>query len=131
VPRRAPRAFGHAEVYAALAALSFLAARFLPLLSLGYTCAFLRASGHPCATCGMTRAFVFLAHGEPLPALAASPLGALLALLAWGFALAAALRLLLGLAWPRLPAGLPRAAALAAAGGLLANWVYLVVASHP
>jgi hypothetical protein len=79
----------------------------------------------------MTRAFVFLASGNPLRALAASPLGALLALLAWSFALAAALRLALGLAWPRIPAGLPRAAALAGAGALLANWAYLVIASHP
>jgi len=131
VVRRAQRAVGHAEVFAAIAALAFLAARFLPLLALGARCPFLAATGQPCATCGMTRAFTFLARGEVVRALAASPLGALLAAGAWAFALAAALRLALGLPWPALPAWLPRAAALAGALGLLANWAYLVVARLP
>jgi hypothetical protein len=128
---RAPRRVGHAEVFAGLFALSFLAARFLPLLALGYVCPFRAATGLPCATCGMTRAWVALAHGEIPRALSASPLGALLAAAAWAFALAAALRLLLGLAWPRPRPGAARAAALLGLGALLANWAWLVVAVGP
>jgi hypothetical protein len=125
---RAPQRSGHAEVFAGLFALSFLAARFLPLLELGWACPFRAATGIPCATCGMTRALVALAHGDVPRALGASPLGALLAAGAWAFALAAGLRLLLGLGWPRLGARAARAAALVGLGALLANWAWLVVA---
>jgi hypothetical protein len=128
---RRERSFGHAEVFAGLFALSFLAARFLPLLDLGLTCPFLAATGHPCATCGMTRAFVFLARGEAGRALAASPLGALAAALAWAFALLALLRLALGRPWPRVGPGPARAAAMAGGIALLANWAYLVIAHSP
>ena len=62
--RRVAREFGHLEVFAALFALSFLAARLLPLLALPYACPFRALTGIPCATCGMTHAFVHLAHGE-------------------------------------------------------------------
>jgi hypothetical protein len=115
-------------VFAALFALSFLAARFLPLLELPYACPFRALTGLPCATCGMTHAFVYLAHGEPRAALAASPLGALLAAVAWALAAADAARLVLAR-----PAPLPRpggARALAVVGlvALLANWAFLVVA---
>jgi hypothetical protein len=125
------RAAGHAEVYALLAALSFLAARFLPVLELGFVCPFRALTGLPCATCGMTHAFVHLAHGEAAAALAASPLGALLAAGAWAFALAAVLRLALGLSWRPPGPGVARAAAAAAVGALLANWAFLVVARPP
>ena len=118
----ADRRYGHAEVFATLFGLSFLGARFLPLLEVGYACPFKAATGLPCATCGMTRAFVWMAHGEPLRALAASPLGAAAAALAWGFALAAGLRLLAGRPWPRVGPGLARGAALAGVAALLANW---------
>ncbi|HEY7725810.1 MAG TPA: DUF2752 domain-containing protein [Anaeromyxobacteraceae bacterium] len=128
---RAPLRTGHAEVFAGLFALSWLAARFLPLLEVGRACPFRAATGVPCATCGMTRAFVALAHGDVSRALAASPLGALLAAGAWAFALAAGLRLALGLPWPRLGAGAGRAAALVGLGALLANWAWLVVAVSP
>jgi hypothetical protein len=125
------RSFGHPEVFASLFALSFLAARFLPLLELGYTCPFHALTGLPCATCGMTRAFVFLAHGEAARALAASPLGAAAAALAWGFALLAALRMALGRPWPRVAPGAARAAAGLGGVALLANWAYLVIAHSP
>ena len=126
------RAFGHAEVFAAIFALSFLAARLLPLLGLPYACPFKALTGLPCATCGMTHAFVYLAHGELRAALAASPLGALLAGAAWLFAAADAAFFALALALP-LPLPGPRTArALAIAGliALLANWAFLVVANR-
>jgi Protein of unknown function (DUF2752) len=125
------REFGHAEVFAAIFVLSFLAARLLPLLSLPYACPFKALTGLPCATCGMTHAFVYLARGEVRAALAASPLGALLAGGIWLFAAADAA--FFALALP-LPAPGPRSArALVVAGliALLANWAFLVVAHRP
>jgi hypothetical protein len=124
------RAVGHAEVFAAIAALSFAAARFLPLLDLSYECPWRALTGLPCATCGMTHAFFHLAHGEAAAALHASPAGALLAGLAWAFAAAAALRLAAGLRWPSLTPGAARALAVVGAAALLANWAFLVVASR-
>jgi hypothetical protein len=121
---------GHAEVFAVLAALSFAAARFLPLLDVPYPCPFRALTGLPCATCGMTHAFVHLAHVEVAAALRASPAGALLAALAWTFAVVAALRPAAGLRWPSPSPGAARALAVAGAAALLANWAYLVVASR-
>ncbi len=127
-PAVSRRRFGHAEVYAALCALSFLAARTLPLLELPYACPFKALTGLPCATCGMTHAFVHLAHGQLAAAVAASPAGALAAACAWAFAAAAAVRLALGWRWPVIG---PNGARRLAAGGLLvvvANWAFLVLA---
>lgn len=120
------RRFGHAEVFASIFALSFLAARFLPLLGLGIQCPLRAATGIPCATCGMTHAFVALAHGEVRRAVAASPLGALLAGAAWAAVPLDLLRLALGRPLPS-----PSTRALRWAGGLglaalLANWAWLV-----
>ena len=125
-PRR--RELGHPEVFALLFAASFLAARFFPLLELGYPCPFKALTGLPCLTCGMTHAFVHLAHGEVVAAVAASPAGALLAACAWLLAVGDAVRLALAL-----PLSLPgpraaRALAWGVALALLANWGYLVVA---
>jgi hypothetical protein len=126
VPAR--RRFGQAEPFALLAGLSFLAARFLPLLDLPYACPWKALLGWPCATCGMTHAFVHLAHGQPGAALSASPLGALLAAGAWAFAAADALRLAAGLPLPRPGPRVARGCALASAAALLANWAFLVIA---
>ncbi len=122
------RSFGHVEVFAALGAASFLVARFLPVLELGYRCPLQAAAGIPCATCGMTRAFVFLARGDLGRALAASPLGALAAALAWALALAALLRLAVGWRWPPVPQPVARAVAAVGLCALLANWAWLVIA---
>ena len=127
----AHRRFGHAEVFAAIAALSFLAARFLPVLELGLDCPFKALTGLPCATCGMTHAFVRLAHGDLLAAVRASPAGALLAGGAWLFALADGVRVALGLPLPALGPRAYRALAAASAAALLANWAFLVVAHRP
>ena len=130
-PNGAAARFGHAEVFATLFLLSFLAARFLPLLALPYACPFKALLGIPCATCGMTHAFVHLAHGDVGAAVSASPAGALAAAAAWAFAVAAAVRPALGWRWPVLG---PRVTRALAAGGLLAvlaSWVFLVVAHRP
>lgn len=127
---RRDRTFGHVEVFAVIGAASFLAARLLPLLELGYQCPFKAATGIPCATCGMTRAFVYLARGDVALAFAASPLGAAAAVLAWALALAALLRVAVGWRWPEVPQPWARAAALAGLCALLANWAYVVIA-HP
>ncbi len=126
--RAAPaRAFGHPEVFALLFAASFLAARFLPVLDLAIPCPLRTLAGVPCATCGMTHAFVHLAHGEVRAAAAASPFGALLAAGAWLFAALDAGRLALRLPLPAPGPRLSRALASAGILALLANWVFLVV----
>ena len=121
------RRFGHAEVYAAIAALAFAAARLLPLLELPYLCPFQAATGLPCAACGMTHAFVHLAHGQVQAAVAASPLGAAVAALAWGFVLLDAGRLAVGLPLPRVGPRLASALARAGVVAVLANWLFLVL----
>lgn len=124
------RSFGHVEVFALIGAASFLVARFLPVLSLGYQCPLRAAAGVPCATCGMTRAFVHLARGDLGASLSASPLGALLAAAAWALAALAALRLVVGWRWPVVPERHARAAVLVGIGALLANWAWLVIAQR-
>lgn len=118
--------FGHPEVFAAIALLSFLVARFAPVLALPYRCPLLGLAGIPCATCGMTRAFVHLAHGDLGLALAASPLGALLAAAAWSYFLADAARVALGAPFPFPSARALRVAAVSAVAALLANWAWLL-----
>lgn len=128
VPRRA---FGHAEAYAAICALSFFAAWLVPIFGFRYACPFKALTGVPCATCGMTRAFVRLAHAEPAAALAASPFGALVAGAAWLFAVMVAVRFALALPSPGLRPGTVRALTIGGALALLANWAFLVVAHRP
>ena len=123
--RRTER-FGHVEVFAAIAALSFLVARFVPVLGVPYTCPLKGIAGIPCATCGMTHAFVHLAHGDLSLALRASPLGTLLAAGAWLFALADGARVALGAPLPVPSTRLLRAATAAGIVLLLANWAFLV-----
>jgi hypothetical protein len=127
----APSRFGHAEVLAAIAALSFLAARFVPVIGLFPPCPFREALGLPCASCGMTRAFVGLANGDLGAALAASPLGVLLAAGAWAFAALALVRPVLRFRWPDPAPGVARAAAVAAVAALLVNWGWIVAAGRP
>jgi len=113
-------------VFAAIAALSFLVARFLPVLALPYTCPARGLLGIPCATCGMTHAFVALAHGDLGAAVQASPLGAALAAGAWLYAVLDALRVALGRPLPELPPSRLRAATALGVAALLANWAWLL-----
>lgn len=56
-----------------------LAAALLPLDRIPYTlCTFLRITGYPCPSCGLTRGFVAMAHGQWLNVLHTCPLAALL-----------------------------------------------------
>lgn len=119
--------FGHPEVFAAIGALSFLVARFAPVLALPFTCPLKGLAGIPCATCGMTHAFVHLAHGELGHALAASPLGALLAGGAWAYAVLDLARWAAGAPLPVPSVRAVRAATAAAIALLLVNWAWLVV----
>jgi hypothetical protein len=125
------RRLGHLDVFAAIAGLSFLVARFLPVLAFPYTCPSRGLLGIPCATCGMTHAFVALAHGDLAGALHASPLGAALAAGAWGLALLDLGRLALGRPFPAVPAGALRLATGAGAVALLLNWAWLLVRPTP
>jgi hypothetical protein len=119
--------FGHPEVFAAIALLSFLVARFVPVLAIPFLCPLKGLAGIPCATCGMTRAFVHLAHGDLARALAASPLGAVLAAGAWLYALADLVRLAVGAPFPVASPRAVRAAAAVGIAALLANWAWLLV----
>ena len=84
--RALDRRFGHPEVFALMGAATFLVARFLPLLELPYRCPFKALTGLPCASCGMTHAFVHLAHGAVGAAWVANPFGVLLAAGVWIYA---------------------------------------------
>ena len=118
---------GIPEAFAAIAALSFLVARFLPVLDVHYQCTFRALTGLPCASCGMTHAFVALAHGDAGGAWAASPLGALVAGGAWAYALLDAARLALGLPWPRLSLPAWRGMAIAVVGATALNWGWMIL----
>ena len=123
--------FGVPEVFALIGLLSFAVARFLPVLALPYTCPMKGAFGIPCATCGMTHAFVALARGDLSGALAASPFGALLAAAAWAYAAADLTRAGLDLPFPVLDLRLQRAVVLAAAVALALNWAWLLSSGSP
>jgi hypothetical protein len=119
--------FGIPEVYAVIALLSFLVARFVPVLDLDYQCVFRTLTGVPCATCGMTHAFVYMAHGRIAEAFRWSPLGALLAAAVWIFAVADLLRVAAGWPFPAIPRRLVRPALYAGAAALIVNWGFLIV----
>jgi hypothetical protein len=124
--RKKAARLGHPEVFAAIAAASFLVARFVPVLELPFLCPLKRLAGIPCATCGMTHAFVHLAHGEVALALAASPLGALLAAALWAYAVLDLARVVTGVTLPLPGARAVRRAVIVGCVALLANWAYLV-----
>jgi hypothetical protein len=121
--------FGFPEVLALISALSFFAARFLPLLASPYRCPFRLLFGIPCMTCGMTHAFVHLAHGQVRDALAANPFGALLAAAVWLFAVADLSRAAVGAPFPELSGRGLRAVVATGFLALTVNWTYLLVRS--
>ncbi len=123
---RSPR-FGLLEVYAVLAVGSFLVARFVPVLELfHFPCPFLALTDHPCATCGMTRAFVSLAHGELAAAIRWSPAGAALAAGAWAFGFADLARVAIGRPLPAVSPRALRRGAIAGTAALALNWAWLI-----
>jgi hypothetical protein len=118
---------GIPEAFAAVAALSFLAARFVPVLDIHYECTFRALTGLPCASCGMTHAFVALARGDPGGAWSASPLGALVAGGAWLYAILDAGRWAAGLPWPRLGERAWRGMAVGLVGAAALNWGWMLL----
>ncbi|MDD5678455.1 MAG: DUF2752 domain-containing protein [Kiritimatiellae bacterium] len=64
---------------AIIAGGALLGVALLPLDRIPYTiCTFLRLTGYPCPSCGLTRGFVAMAHGQWLTVLHTCPLAALL-----------------------------------------------------
>lgn len=121
------RTFGHAEVFASIALMSFAIARFFPVLSVPYVCPSKALFHLPCPTCGMTHAFVALAHGDLAGAFLSSPAGTLLAAGAWALAVADLVRLALG---APLPVVSPRTGRLLVAAGVvvgLSSWAIVLV----
>lgn len=123
--------FGVPEVFALLGLLSFLVARFLPLFSVPYRCPMKGIFGLPCMTCGMTHAFVHLAHGAAAAAFGASPFGALLAVAAWLYSALDISRAALDLPFPFLDLKLQRALVAVAACALALNWAWLLSHGSP
>lgn len=123
--RRTAR-FGVPELFALAGVASLVAARFLPLLEAGLGCPFRALTGLPCASCGMTHAFVALAHGRVVEAVAASPAGAALAGSAWLYAALDLARAALGLPWPMLPERAWRMMAAAGIGAVALNWAWML-----
>jgi hypothetical protein len=123
--RRIPR-FGVPEVFALIGLLSLLVARFAPVLSIPYTCPMKGAFGIPCASCGMTHAFVALAHGDVPGAVGASPFGSLLAAGVWLYAGLDLVRAAFDLPFPFLDLKLQRALVAVATLALAVNWAWLL-----
>ena len=117
---------GIPEAFALLGAVSFLAARLLPLLEIHSECPFRLMTGLPCVTCGMTHALVALARGDLAAAWAASPLGVLLAGGAWLYSLLDLARVALGLPWPTIPQRAWRVLAVAALSAAALNWAWML-----
>ena len=119
--------WGITEVYAAIGLLSFVVARFVPVLAVHVECPLRATLGIPCATCGMTHAFVYLAHGHVADAFRWSPLGAALAAALWAYAVADGVRVLAGWPLPALSQRLARRIVFSGVVALLANWAYLLL----
>jgi hypothetical protein len=117
-------------IYSAMGLALLLAARFYPFETHPVVVCPLRAWAHvPCLTCGMTRAFVRIVHGQWGGAFRVSPLGALLALLAAGFAVYALLRLVVlrRSVELRLSRGEALGVRIGTVAGVLGNWLYLLL----
>lgn len=64
---------------ACVTGVGLLLAAILPSDGVPYApCMFLRFTGYPCPSCGLTRGFIAMAHGQFLSALQMCPLAALL-----------------------------------------------------
>ncbi len=117
---------GIAELYAFLGVASFLVARFVPVLSVNYPCPLRTLLHVPCATCGMTHAFVYLAHGELARALQWSPAGVGLAALIWALSAADLVRVAAGRPLPEVPQRWLRRGVAAGLAVLAVNWAWML-----
>lgn len=119
----------HLLAFGGIAAVVLLIARILPVLPLPSVCGLRNATGLPCPTCGMTRAFVRVTHGELAAAFQVSPLGTALCFGAIGLVAWTVLRLTVvkrGFVLT-LSRREKRGWAIAAGVVLATNWVYLLV----
>jgi hypothetical protein len=124
----------HEAIWAPLAVLGFLIARFFPfeLLNLG-PCPWRFMTGVPCPTCGGTRAVMALSRLEVPAALELNPLVAAAGVAAAVYVVHALGVWLLGWRRWRPSVSSPRALMalrVGAVAALLLNWAYLVLA-HP
>jgi hypothetical protein len=107
------------------------AAAVFPFSTLPKLCAFLLLTDLPCLTCGMTRSWVALVHGDVAQALAWNPLGALLCVLtALGSVYAIARQLgapALQLEWSR---GERRGALVALIFVTAVNWTFVALSGR-
>ncbi len=92
-----------------------------------WPCGWYLASGYPCPTCGMTTAFSYATHGQPLTSLLTQPFGSALALAAavafWGGLHVCVFGSRINLIAERL---LRPRSVMVTGGLLLAAWVYKV-----
>ena len=120
----------HEAIWAPLAALVLLAARFLPFDRLPEAvCPFLALTGLPCLTCGGTRSLMALTRFDLMGALAMNPMLALAGLAAVAYVVHALGVGLLGRSpWrPEISsARVQRALRIAAVVAVLGNWAYLI-----
>lgn len=126
VPRRPSESM---IAFGTIAASALLAGRFFPFHLIPSVCGLRNATGLPCPTCGMTRAFVRLTHGDWHGAWHVNPLGSVLCVASAVFVVWVALRLTVlkrGLVFAASPRE-KRIAAIALAVLLGVNWIYLLV----
>jgi hypothetical protein len=120
----------HEAIWAPIALLAFLAARFLPRDRLDFlVCPFHLLTGLPCLSCGGTRAFVALAHFDVATAFTMNPLAALSGIAGAAYVVhAAGVALGRWKPWrPRLQSvPLQRALRVTALVVVAANWAYLI-----
>jgi hypothetical protein len=91
-------------------------------------CGFLRVTGSPCATCGMTTAFTLAVHGRLLAAFATQPAGALFAVAVASITLLSAYALVAGLNLAPLGSLLWRPRPLLSIGlFVVVAWVYKMI----
>jgi hypothetical protein len=119
----------HELIWGSIGLLGLLIARLVPpVLTDWYHCPFHGATGIPCLTCGMTRAFRFTVHGRLAEAFSLNPLGTLFCLAVIAYVVYATVMVIGRLPRPRLTVESPAARwalRLGLPAAVLANWVYL------
>jgi len=121
-------------VYAAIAMVGLAVARFIPEQMLeARTCPFLLLTGHPCPSCGMTRAWHAMAHFHFADALRMNPLGVVLFLGACCWLVYAAVVLVgrtRAVRFDRPSGRRLNAIRIVLAAVIIGNWVYIIPRHH-